>query len=102
VWPSWQAFEKELPALGDAYFFSARAKRVFWDVPLGASPDVVLIFGGETTGLSADLHERYEDRFVGMPIASLLVRSLNLSTAVALAVYEVIRKRRAAAQNLNG
>jgi tRNA (cytidine/uridine-2'-O-)-methyltransferase len=102
VWPSWQAFEKELPALGDPYFFSARAKRVFWDAPLGASPDVVLIFGGETTGLPAELHERYADRFVGMPIATPLVRSLNLSTAVALAVYEVMRQRRTAAQDSSG
>jgi tRNA (cytidine/uridine-2'-O-)-methyltransferase len=102
LWPSWQVFEKELPALGDPYFFSARANRVFWDAPLGASTDVVLIFGGETTGLPPELHERYGDRFVGMPIVSPLVRSLNLSTAVALAVYEVIRQRRAATGNSSG
>src|ERR1051326_2812559 len=94
VWPAWDAFEKELPSLGDAYFFSARAKRLFWDAPLGASSDVVLIFGGETTGLPAELHERYEERFVTMPITSPVVRSLNLSTAVALALYEVMRQRR--------
>jgi len=94
VWPSWDAFEKELPSLGDAYFFSARAKRLFWDAPLGASSDVVLIFGGETTGLPPELHESYEDRFVGMPILSPRVRSLNLSTAVALALYEMMRQRR--------
>ena len=95
VWPSWKAFENELPALGSPYFFSAKAKRLFWDVPLGEQPDVVLIFGGETAGLPAELHEQYGDRFVGMPIPSLHVRSLNLSTAVAVALYELIRQRRA-------
>jgi tRNA(Leu) C34 or U34 (ribose-2'-O)-methylase TrmL len=30
-----------------------------------------------------------------MPILSPLVRSLNLSTSVAIAVYEVLRQRRA-------
>jgi len=94
VWPSWDAFEKELPSLGDAYFFSSKAKRSFWDTPLGASSDVVLIFGGETTGLPEELHERYADRFVGIPILSPPVRSLNLSTAVALALYEAMRQRR--------
>jgi tRNA (cytidine/uridine-2'-O-)-methyltransferase len=94
VWPSWNAFENELPNLGIPYFFSARAKRLLWDVPLGESPDVVLIFGGETAGLPAELHERYSDRFVGMPILSSRVRSLNLSTAVAIALYEVLRQRR--------
>jgi tRNA (cytidine/uridine-2'-O-)-methyltransferase len=94
VWPSWDAFENELPTLGNPYFFSAKAKRFFWDVPLGEPSDVVLIFGGETTGLPRALHQRYADRFVGMPILSSRVRSLNLSTAVAIALYEVIRQRR--------
>ena len=94
VWPGWKAFENELPTLGVPYFFSAKAKRLLWDVPLGESSDVVLIFGGETSGLPAELHERYEDRFVGMPILSSHVRSLNLSTAVAIALYEVLRQRR--------
>jgi tRNA (cytidine/uridine-2'-O-)-methyltransferase len=94
VWPSWDAFEKELPSLGDAYFFSSKAKGSFWDAPLGVSRDLVLIFGGETTGLPTALYERYEDRFVGIPILSPYVRSLNLSTAVALALYEVMRQRR--------
>jgi|ERR1041385_7302754 tRNA (cytidine/uridine-2'-O-)-methyltransferase len=94
IWPNWETFENELPALGSPYFFSAKAKRLFWDVALGGPPDVVLIFGGETAGLPPELHEHYEDRFVGMPVLSPLVRSLNLSTAVALALYEVIRQRR--------
>ena len=96
VWPSWDAFEKELPSLGTAYFFSAKAKKLFWDVPLGEPQDVVLIFGGETAGLPQELHERYSERFVAMPILSPHVRSLNLSTAVALALYEVMRQRRTA------
>ena len=95
VWPGWEAFEPGLPALGDPFFFSTKAEREFWDAPLGASKDVVLIFGRETGGLSPDLHARFADRFVGMPILSPHVRSLNLSTAVALAVYEVLRQRRA-------
>ena len=94
VWPDWDAFENELPILGHPYFFSAKAKRLLWDEPLGAPADVVLIFGGETAGLPPELHERYGDRFVRMPILSPRVRSLNLSTAVAIALYEVLRQRR--------
>ena len=94
TWRSWEAFEHELPTLGDAYFFSTKATRLFWDAPLGASHDVVLVFGRETGGLPRELHERYHDRFVRMPILSPRVRSLNLSTSVAIAVYEVLRQRR--------
>ena len=95
VWPSWEAFEKKLAALGDPYFFSTKATRLFWDAPLGAANDVVLVFGRETGGLPPELHERYRDRFVTMPMLSTRVRSLNLSTSVAVAVYEVLRQRRA-------
>jgi len=95
TWRSWEAFEHELPALGDAYFFSTKATRAFWDAPFGASTDVVLVFGRETGGLPPELHERYRDRFVTMPMLSSRVRSLNLSTSVAIALYEVMRQRRA-------
>ena len=93
VWPNWPAFEEQLPSLGEPFFFSTRAARLFWDAPLGQAPDIVLIFGRETGGLPSELHERYRDRFVTMPIASPLVRSLNLSTSVGIAVYEVLRQR---------
>ena len=95
VWPSWDAFERQLPTLGEPYFFSTKATRLVWDAPLGASRGVVLVFGRETGGLPAELHARYRDRFVAMPILSPRVRSLNLSTSVAIAVYEVLRQRRA-------
>jgi tRNA (cytidine/uridine-2'-O-)-methyltransferase len=93
VWPGWAVFEAQLPSLGEPYFFSTKAKRLFWDAPFAQNADVVLIFGRETGGLPPELHERYRDRFVTMPIASPLVRSLNLSTSVAIAVYEVLRQR---------
>jgi tRNA (cytidine/uridine-2'-O-)-methyltransferase len=94
LWPSWEEFESELPALGDPYFFSTKATRLLWDAPLGASRNVVLVFGRETGGLPAEFHRRYADRFVAMPMLSRHVRSLNLSTSVGIALYEVLRQRR--------
>lgn len=95
VWPSWEAFERELPTLGDAYFFSTKATRLLWDAPLDSPKGVVLIFGRETVGLPAELHERHRDRFVTIPMMSPRVRSLNLSTSVGVALYEVLRQSRA-------
>ncbi|HYE86573.1 MAG TPA: tRNA (cytidine(34)-2'-O)-methyltransferase, partial [Vicinamibacterales bacterium] len=94
VWPGWDDFERQLPSLGQEYFFSTRASRQLWDAPLGEPADVVLIFGRETGGLAPGIHEKYRDRFLTMPIQSPLVRSLNLSTSVGIAVYEVLRQRR--------
>jgi tRNA (cytidine/uridine-2'-O-)-methyltransferase len=94
VWQDWNTFERELPTLGEPYFFSTKASRLLWEAPLGAAASVVLVFGRETGGLPDALHEKYRDRFYAMPIDSPLVRSLNLSTSVGIAVYEVLRQRR--------
>ena len=95
LWKSWSEFERALPGLGDPWFFSTRATRLYWDAPLAATSDTVLVFGRETGGLPDEVRERYADRLLAMPILSPLVRSLNLSTSVALAVYEVLRQRAA-------
>src|SRR5204863_105775 len=42
VWPSWDVFEREIPTLGDALFFSTKAVRMLWDTPLGATDDAVV------------------------------------------------------------
>ena len=102
IWPNWAAFEHELPRLGEPFFFSTKATKLFWDAPLGAASDVVLVFGRETGGLPPELHARFRDRFVTMPIASPHVRSLNLSSSVAIALYEVLRQRRALPMNTSG
>jgi tRNA (cytidine/uridine-2'-O-)-methyltransferase len=93
VWPSWEAFERELPSLGDPFFFSTKASRMYWDADLGVPENLVLIFGRETGGLPATIHERYGERMLTMPIHSPHVRSLNLSTCVGIALYEVLRQR---------
>jgi tRNA (cytidine/uridine-2'-O-)-methyltransferase len=91
TWPDWETFEKSLPELGEPLFFSADAERTLWEAPLG--PRAVLVFGRESTGLPREIRERWRDRLVGFPMADPALRSLNLSTCVALAVYEVLRRR---------
>lgn len=93
VWPNWDTFEEALPSLGEPYFFSTRAARRLWEAPLGRADDVALIFGRESGGLPRAIHERYGERFLSMPMHSPQVRSLNLSTSVGIAVYEVLRQR---------
>jgi tRNA (cytidine/uridine-2'-O-)-methyltransferase len=90
VWPSWSAFEQELPALGQPFFFTARAERHFQDV---AYPrPAVLVFGRESVGLPPELLERHAEQTVAIPMRDPELRSLNLSTSVALGVYEVRRQ----------
>ena len=92
IWPSWAAFESTLPDLGEAFFFSAEAEQELWQVDFPA--DSVLVFGRETEGLPAPIRQTYRTRLVKIPMAPGPVRSLNLSTAVAIALYEVRRRHR--------
>lgn len=95
VWKGWADLERKLPSLGEPWFFSTKGRRVFWDAPLGSSDSTVLVFGRETGGLPPELHQRFAGRFLAMPILSPHVRSLNLSTSVGIALYELLRQRRA-------
>jgi tRNA (cytidine/uridine-2'-O-)-methyltransferase len=91
VWPTWEELEAELPTLGEPYLFSAEGERDLWQVSFPERP--VLVFGRESVGLPAALRRRYADRLLRMPMVDPQLRSLNLSTAVAVALYEVLRQR---------
>ncbi len=94
VWPDWQHLEAALPDLGEPFFFSGDGERSFWDV---AYPErTVLVFGRESDGLPPSLRERQRGRLLRVPMVDADLRSLNLSTTVALALFEVLRQRRAA------
>jgi tRNA (cytidine/uridine-2'-O-)-methyltransferase len=92
VWKDFEAIEPVLPRLGTPVFFSAEATRSYWDMPyLGPT---VLVFGRESTGLSRAIRDKYRESLVSLPQQPGSVRSVNLSNAVAVAAYEVLRQRR--------
>jgi len=90
----WGAFCEGNPHLVDnAWFFSAHASRSFWDLRDEEYGDpACLVFGRETGGLPEGFAERYRDRLTTIPKRSPEGRSLNLSNAVAVAAYEVMRR----------
>ncbi|HVN75624.1 MAG TPA: tRNA (cytidine(34)-2'-O)-methyltransferase [Thermoanaerobaculaceae bacterium] len=92
VWDDWEALEAALPGLGEPFFFSAEAPRELWEVAFPRR--VALVFGRESGGLSDELRRRHADRFVCIPMADTAMRSLNVSTAAAVVLYEVLRQRR--------
>ena len=73
----------------DFYCFTSKAKRAYTDVPYPVP--VYLFFGKETTGLPTEFTEAHPDRCVRLPMRPGQ-RCLNLSNAVAVAVYEVLRQ----------
>src|SRR5258705_13980002 len=57
-------------------------------------PDDCLIFGRETRGLPEDLLHEHWDSCLRIPMPNPKVRSLNLATAVAIALFEALRQTR--------
>ncbi|MGZ3443397.1 MAG: tRNA (cytidine(34)-2'-O)-methyltransferase [Polyangia bacterium] len=92
TWPSWSALAQMLPALGEAWYFSAAATRPYWDAPF--ADDTVLVFGRESVGLPRAILDGAGDHALGIPMVDPALRSLNLSTAAALAADEVARQKR--------
>lgn len=91
VWPSWSALQAALPSLGDPWYFSARASKLYWQATF--SDQTVLVFGRESVGLPRSIVDGAGDRALRIPMQDPALRSLNLSTATALAAYEWARQR---------
>jgi tRNA (cytidine/uridine-2'-O-)-methyltransferase len=72
------------------FCFSARAAKPYTAVAY--RPGDCLLFGGESQGLPPGLLERHADRTLTIPMPAGGVRSLNLATAVGIALYEALRQ----------
>ena len=74
---------------GQYCFFTTKAKKTHSDVTYGDK--TYLIFGKETKGLPEELLLEHPDECVRIPMIND-ARSLNLSNAVAIGVYEALRQ----------
>jgi tRNA (cytidine/uridine-2'-O-)-methyltransferase len=96
-WPyvKWQRFEDtaaymaHLPR-GKAHLFTKTAETTVYEHTFREKD--VLLFGSEVTGIPQLYLDQFTDRCCSLPIKSTHVRSLNLSTAVGIGVYEAIRQ----------
>lgn len=85
---SWDSFRRAHPALR-LHFFSANATRSYLEADFG--PGEGLVFGRESVGLPQALLDANAERVWGIPTSGG-VRSLNLSNAVAIVLYEALRR----------
>jgi len=86
-----EAFHRSLPAGASLIFFSTKSKRSFWAAPYRR--DSYLVFGKETAGLPPEIRRRFKDRLYRIPMGRQ-ARSLNLSTAAAVGLFEALRSTR--------
>jgi tRNA (cytidine/uridine-2'-O-)-methyltransferase len=89
VWENFDSLESKLaPGQDEVAIFSKTGAQPFWSMPSPARQ--FLIFGSETRGLPEDIVSRYPGATYHIPITKE-IRSLNLSTAAGIAIYESLR-----------
>jgi tRNA (cytidine/uridine-2'-O-)-methyltransferase len=71
-------------------YFSTKATRLYTDFQY--LPNDCLVFGSETRGLPEDLLHANRERCLTLPMPNKRVRSLNLATAVGIALYEALKQ----------
>ena len=80
-------FEKN--TVGKFYYFSTKAEITHSDMTY--ENNAFLVFGKETKGLDEELLKANHDTCVRLPMRGI-IRSLNLSNAVCVGTYEVLRQ----------
>ena len=89
LWNDFDEFLKKMaPQDSEVAVFSKRGAKSFWTMP--AVNRLFLVFGSETRGLAEEILYRYSASTYYIPISSE-TRSLNLSTAAGIALYESLR-----------
>jgi tRNA (cytidine/uridine-2'-O-)-methyltransferase len=86
---------KDLQAAADDgarfWFLSTKATNSPWQAVF--QPGDYLVFGRETRGLPEDLITQAGDRALRIPMVPGSTRSLNLSTAIGIVLYEAVRQQ---------
>lgn len=85
---NFREFESQNP-LGNFVFLTKKAAVTYDKIDF--SGDLFLIFGGETKGLPENIVVKYSQRCFRIPMRKE-ARSLNLSNAAAVVVYEAFRR----------
>jgi tRNA (cytidine/uridine-2'-O-)-methyltransferase len=88
----WESMDEYLASVSAERIVLTSSKRGQLYHHLAYRPDDHILFGPETTGLDRQLFDQLPDRIARLPIRTDKVRSLNLSSAVAVIVYEALKQ----------
>ena len=85
-----EEFFKTIPSTSEIALVETRGGRTIYETRF--TPGHYLIFGKETSGLADWILNRYAAHIVRIPMWDARVRSLNLSNAASIVVYEAVRQ----------
>lgn len=87
----WDSFEEWIKSMPDAEIYLATTRTDCGFHGRAYSANSCFVFGSESRGLPEKLLEKYHDRLIRIPMIDI-GRSLNLSNAVAIILYEALRQ----------
>lgn len=95
---NYEAFRNAHPG-AKVWMATTKAKHTYTEVAFG--PDDYIMFGKESAGIPEEILVENEENCIRIPMLSE-IRSLNLSNAVAIVLYEALRQQNFAQMQLEG
>ena len=86
---NWEDWWSTVPDPSRVFFFSTKARKSLYES--GFQSGDWLVFGRETKGLDPEVLERFPEQLAQIPMTGP-IRSLNLATSVAVALFEAHRQ----------
>lgn len=92
LWDSLEELEHAAAPEAHFWYLSTKATRSIWDATLPLHAGDYLVFGPESKGLPERWITGHPDTALRIPMPGEHARSLNLSTSVAIMLYEGLRR----------
>ncbi len=87
--PTWEQWWSKIEDPSRVFFFSTKAEKTLFQTKF--QPGDWIVFGKETSGLGPAIIERHRESLIKIPMTGP-IRSLNLATSVAVALFEAHRQ----------
>lgn len=91
LWENFAELREQADPAARFWFLSTKASRAHWDADFRDGD--YLVFGRESKGLPEAMLREAGEQAIRIPMVDGGARSLNLSTAVAITLYEALRPR---------
>jgi tRNA (cytidine/uridine-2'-O-)-methyltransferase len=91
VWESWEDLRDQAGFNARFMFIECQGEGTYWQADLHSPSELYLVYGPETSGIPPAIMAEYPEQTWHIPMQG--TRSLNLSTAVAIVLYEAVRQQ---------
>jgi tRNA (cytidine/uridine-2'-O-)-methyltransferase len=92
VWDRFEDVQASADPSAQFFYLTTKASQSYWDSDF--RPETYLVLGPESRGLPESMIHEHHAQCLRIPMQDDSTRSLNLSTATGIVLYEALRQRR--------